>query len=87
MLSEDDASGDELLLLEETLATLFRNHSGPNLIDSVIVSSKIQTSLNKLINNSVLNLLSEMLIIFSFSKKSRFFSTGFQKIVQQIEYR
>jgi hypothetical protein len=87
MLSEDDASGDELLLLEETLATLFRNHSGPNLIDSVIVSSKIQTSLNKLINNIVLNLLSEMLIIFSFSKKSRFFSTGFQKIVQQIEYR
>lgn len=28
---------------DETLATLLRNHSGPNLIDSVIVSSKINS--------------------------------------------
>lgn len=41
MLSVVGASDDvELGLLEETFATLLRNHSGPNLIDSVIVSSK-----------------------------------------------
>ena len=31
---------------EDTLATLLRNHSGPNLIDSVIVSSKIKIKIN-----------------------------------------
>lgn len=43
MLSVPGGIDDELGVEEDdTLATLLRNHSGPNLIDSVIVSSKIK---------------------------------------------
>lgn len=34
---------------EDTFATLLRNHSGPNLIDSVIVSSKIKRRMHLII--------------------------------------
>lgn len=40
ILSVAGAIDDVEFGLDDTLATLLRNHSGPNLIDSVIVSSK-----------------------------------------------
>lgn len=57
ILSVAEAIEDDELGLVETFATLLRNHSGPNLIDSVIVSSKTRSEMRLVSLYAILSLL------------------------------